>query len=369
MPKVLLLTAGYGEGHNAAARGLHAAFSELGAESEILDLFAITGGPLYERSRHGYVDLINHAPRLWAAVYRLIDALPVVSWTLPLLGGMQSALARVLEEKKPDAVISVYPLYGYLMERLFPLRSDRSFAFHTVVTDSITINSVWHRCASDSFLVPNEHSARVMMHAGVPERRLRVLGFPVPPRFARDRPVRPDPAPDQPPRVLYMINAGKDQAPGIVSRLLKIERLHLTVTVGRDEKLRARIEAAAKSAGRPVEIHGWTPHMPELLMTHHLLIGKAGGATVQEAIAALTPMLITQVVPGQEEGNAQLLFENGCGALCETPDALAETIERLFSNEAAEWRAWRQAIAGLSKPDAALQIARAILKESERASG
>jgi len=369
MPKVLLLTAGYGEGHNTAARGLHAALSEIGAESEILDLFALTGGALYERSRRDYVQLINRAPRLWAAVYRFIDVVPVVSWTLPLLGKMERALARILEEKKPDAVVSVYPVYGYLIERLFPRRSQRPFAFHTVVTDSITINSVWHRCASDTFLVPNEHSAQVMMHAGVPEGRLRVLGFPVPPQFARDRPARPDPAPDQPPRVLYMINAGKDQAPRIVSRLLKIARLHLTVTVGRDEKLRARIEAAARAAGRSVEIHGWTNQMPELLMTHHLLIGKAGGAAVQEAIAARTPMLITQVVPGQEEGNAQLLFENGCGALCETPDALATTIERLFAGDAAEWRAWERAIGVLSKPDAALQIAALLLKEIDSAPG
>jgi len=369
MPKVLLLTAGYGEGHNAAARGLQAAFTELGAESEILDLFAMTGGALYERSRRDYIGLINHAPRLWAAVYRLIDALPVVSWMLPLFGKMQSALARILEEKKPDAVLSVYPAYGYLIERIYARRSRRPFSFHTVVTDSITINSVWHRCASDSFFVANEHSAGVMMHAGVPEGRLRVLGFPVPPRFARDRPARPAPGPEQPPRVLYMINAGKEQAPRVVSRLLKIGRLELTVTVGRDEKLRARIEAAAKAAGRSVEIHGWTPQMPELLMTHHLLIGKAGGAAVQEAIAARTPMLITHVVPGQEEGNAQLLFENGCGALCETPDALATTIERLFAGDAAEWREWERAIGALSKPDAALQIAGAILKEIESERG
>jgi processive 1,2-diacylglycerol beta-glucosyltransferase len=367
MAKVLILTAGYGEGHNAAARGLHTALAELGAESEILDLFAMTGGAFYEHSRRDYIELINRAPRLWAAIYRLIDVLPVVSWTLPLLGRMRNALARVLKEKKPDAVVSVYPVYGYLMEQLFPRRSQRPFAFYTVVTDSITINSVWHRCASDSFFVPNEHSASVMMHAGVPEKRLRVLGFPVPPRFARDRPTRLDPVKEQTPRVLYMINAGKAQAPRIVSRLLKIDRLRLSVTVGRDEKLRARIEAVAKAAGRLVEIHGWTPQMPELLMTHHLLIGKAGGATVQEAIAARTPMLITQVVPGQEEGNAQLLFENGCGALCETPDALATTIERLFEGDATEWRAWERAISALSKPDAALQIASAILHEIQSA--
>jgi processive 1,2-diacylglycerol beta-glucosyltransferase len=45
MPKVIILTAGYGEGHNAAARGLQSAFSLSGADAEIVDLFALTGAP------------------------------------------------------------------------------------------------------------------------------------------------------------------------------------------------------------------------------------------------------------------------------------------------------------------------------------
>jgi len=72
-------------------------------------------------------------------------------------------------------------------------------------------------------------------------------------------------------------------------------------------------------------------------------------------------MLMTQVVPGQEEGNAELLFQNQCGALCPTPDALAAKIQQLFANGAAEWRTWEQNITRLSRPDAASQIARFLL--------
>jgi processive 1,2-diacylglycerol beta-glucosyltransferase len=155
-----------------------------------------------------------------------------------------------------------------------------------------------------------------------------------------------------------MINAGKDRAPAVVERLLRLNNLHLTVTVGRDEPLRARIEEVARSADKAIELHGWTDRMPELIMSHHVLIGKAGGATVQEAIAARTPMLITQVVPGQEEGNARLLFQNGCGALCETPEALAAQVHGLFESGAALWKRWEANIARLSRPDAARTIAR-----------
>jgi len=352
MSKVLLLTAGYGEGHNAAARGLHAALTERGAAAEIIDLFALTGGAFYERSRRDYIALINRAPRIWAAVFGLIDRVPIVPLTLPFLGKMRRALAALLAEKQPLAVVSVYPLYAYLIRQLYPDPAARPFAFHTVVTDSITINSVWYRAPSDTFLLPNDATARVMASAGVPAEKLRVFGFPVQPTFARARPPRPAPPP---PRILYMINAHPDQAPGIVARLLQIPGLQLTVTYGRDETLRQRLEAAV--AGRPIELHGWTDRMPDFLMTHHLLIGKAGGATVQESIAASTPMLVTQVVPGQEEGNARLLFENECGALCPTAEALAAKIESLFANDASEWRQWERNIARLAKPDAALQIA------------
>lgn len=364
---ILLLTAGYGEGHNAAARGLHAAFSQLGAESEIVDAFALPGGWSYNWSRRAYIDLINSAPLVWAAAFRAIDRFPIVPLTMPMLARERRALRRVFEEKKPTAVISVYPAYGYFIDRIFDGKPP--FKVHTVVTDSITVNSVWHKCSSDTFIVANRDTAQVMIEAGIDPAKIHTLGFPVPPRFANERIDRPAPGVNGPARVLFMINAGKDIAPAIAARILELKGVQLTVTVGRDEALRRRILDAAK--GRPIEIHGWTNRMPELLMSHHLLIGKAGGAAVQETIAARTPMLITHVVPGQEEGNARLLVQNRCGEVCDLartgrtaqiPKLLAETTARVFANGAAEWREWETNITRLSRPDAALRIAEFVLK-------
>jgi processive 1,2-diacylglycerol beta-glucosyltransferase len=356
MLDLLILTAGYGEGHNAAARGLLAASQELGIRAEIADCFTALG-ETYDLSRRQYLDVINRAPGLWAFMYGWVDRIPLVEFQLPLLASVGTELDRVISEKKPRVVVSVYPVYAYFISRLFS--ASRPFAYHTVITDSITINRVWHRAPSDTYLVPNEESAAVMRGQGVDPARIHTLGFPVNPRFAADRPVRPDPSEGA--RVLFMINAGKESAPAIVSRLLEIPKLHLTVTVGRDEELRARIESVA--AGRPLEILGWTPEMPKLLMTHHVLIGKAGGATVQETIAAQTPMLITQVVPGQEQGNAQLLFDNGSAALCPTPEAIAQTIEELFADDARLWREWYANISRLSRPDAALRLVERLVVE------
>ncbi|MDQ3624365.1 MAG: hypothetical protein M3463_18045, partial [Verrucomicrobiota bacterium] len=54
-------------------------------------------------------------------------------------------------------------------------------------------------------------------------------------------------------------------------------------------------------------------------------------------------------------------FENGCGALCQTPNAVAETLQRLFRDDAARWREWVANIARLSRPNAARDIARLVL--------
>lgn len=365
MARVLLLSAAYGEGHNAAARGLQVAMTALGAQAKTLDLFARTTGDWYQHSRRVYLELISRAPVLWAAVYRLIDDWPVAEFAMPAFAEMQTALAAHLKMEPPDAVVSVYPVYGYLMQRLYPDPTRRPFTFHTVVTDSITINSVWFRCGSDSFFVPNEETARIMAAAGVPPRKLHPLGFPVASPFADGRPERLPPGPASLPRVLFMINAATAQTLATLRRLLTLDGLHLTVTVGRDDLLRSRIEQLATASGRRIEIHGWTDRLPQLLMSHHVLIGKAGGATVQEAIAALTPMLVTQIVPGQEEGNARLLFENGCGAFCPSPQAVAETLQLLFREDAAHWREWVARMGRLSRPDAAREIARRVLGEQK----
>ena len=104
-------------------------------------------------------------------------------------------------------------------------------------------------------------------------------------------------------------------------------------------------------------ILGWTDEIPRLLLTHHLVVSKAGGATTQEAIAARCPMIVSQIVPGQEEGNCELLRRAGVGALATTPEAVLGTCREAFADGGAAWRRWRVALEKMSRPAAAREIA------------
>ena len=365
MKKILIFTAGFGEGHNTAARNVRDAVEHIApdeAKVEVLDLFDSCYGKLNDWVRKAYIAAINRTPRVWGKIYNVIDGTQFVESNMAILAKMKRAMSDLLAELEPDAVVSTYPIYNYVIDAIYSDGRPKSFAQITVITDSITVNSIWYRCTSDYFLVANDDTANVLRNAGVPEPQIRIFGFPVTYRFAEIPDSRYLNGEKEPRRVLYLINSGKKEAPALVRRLCERTDIRLTVTVGRDRALRKEIENEVKAPAHCVEIIGWSNRMPELLTTHHLVITKAGGATVQEAIAARTPVIISQVVPGQEEGNARLIVENDCGCLAPGPDEIVEALTGAFSHGEKGLKTWVDNISKLSKPDASLQIARFILE-------
>src|ERR1700758_1913502 len=364
MKQILIFTAGFGEGHNTAARNIRDALEVVAGNEvkvQIIDLFDRCYGRLNEFLRRAYIAAINRTPRVWGKIYNVIDGTQFVETNMPMLTRFKRAMSDLLRQLEPDAVISTYPLYGYVIDQVLPAGVPRTFTQITIVTDSITVNSIWYRCASDHFIVANDDTAAVLRAGGITDDRIHIFGFPVTHRFAEMVDHRFTGQDVGPKRVLYLINSGKKEAPSLVRRLSKRDDIRLTVTVGRDTALRRAIEAEVRAPGHRVEILGWTTKMPELLTSHHVIITKAGGATVQEAIAARTPVIISQVVPGQEEGNARLIVENDCGRLAPDPDSIVEALDDAFANGDTELNRWVDNISRISKPDASLQIARFIL--------
>lgn len=358
MKKILILTAGYGEGHNAAARGIRDGLTRVAPEAgvELHDLFAETYGMAHEWVRKGYLTLINRWPRAWGTVYQWLDRKTTVDRDLGrFFFPVKNKLAHVLARFQPDVVVSVFPPYPYMLTQI--LGAGRSCKSVVVITDSITVNAIWYRCSADYFLVPNEQSAAVVRAGGIAPEMIKTFGFPVSPKFADLPQDRPPPS-ESNRRVLYVINAGTQKAPEVVDKLLELN-VDLTVTVGRDEKLRHVIGAAA--ADRKIDIVGWTDQLPRILGESHILIGKAGGAMVQETIAARCPMIVNHIVSGQEEGNARLIIETNSGVIALSPDEVVAQVERAFADDAKQWREWETNISALSRPRASLDIAEFLL--------
>jgi processive 1,2-diacylglycerol beta-glucosyltransferase len=370
-PRVLIMTAAYGEGHNAAAHALATAFNEdAPGTAVVVDIFALSCPRLNSFVRRAYLAAINGTPRLWRHVYAWMDRPGFMDRGIGMLRAQSRMLESVILREGPVAICSTFPAYAALLQKL--AREGRVNIPHfNIVTDSISINSVWWRPGCDGWFVPNEDSAEVMRAAGVDAARLHVSGFPVTPYFRKNEGIvgRPSLAGGAAPRVLYIINSGTQNAEATARLLLAEDAWEVTCTVGRDESLRRTLLSAAANRGRRADILGWTDRIPELLMTHHVVVSKAGGATTQEAVAARCPMVVNQVVPGQEEGNCELLLRHGAGALATSPETVIATLRAAFADRGIGWESWRAALEPMARPDAARTIAAHVLAHVNRAAG
>jgi processive 1,2-diacylglycerol beta-glucosyltransferase len=337
-PRILILTAGFGEGHNSAAKNLKLALTECGAEVRVEDP-CMKGAPLSTKwVSLGYRAVTTYAPTVWKKIYRSTDEVDFSKRRSPIMRRMERCLSAMIEEFRPDVIVSTYPLYPYFLERIFEGRSQRPPNV-TVVTDSIEINSAWMKAPTDFWLVTDPITREELRKAGLPEEKLIDTGFPVNPVFSELAHL-PEEAPLFPFRVLFFATAKVTSVEEIPRAILNADpRTEVTVVMGRNlRRLYPYARVLSQAYPGRVTLKGWTRKVPQLLNSHHLVVGKAGGATVHEAIAAQCPMLVHHLVPGQEEGNLQLLDQLGAGQLADSAEEVSNAIQRMLAEDGLKWR-------------------------------
>jgi processive 1,2-diacylglycerol beta-glucosyltransferase len=345
-PRLLILTAAFGEGHNSAARNFALAAGIAGAATKVVDPCQTATPITTDLVARAYRFVTNHMPRTWARIYDMTDRCDFSKPRLPLMRKPENTLAEMVHDFHPDAVISTYPLYPYFLDRILRLPdAPAKFPVFTVVTDSLEINASWLRAPTDYWLVSDPETRKVMMAAGLPEERIIDTGFPVNPLFEKLTPVSVRDS-CEPFRILYFATANRGFILHHGRALLDASPdVKLTIVMGRNTRaLNKRARGLRKEYPGRVRLIGWTRNVPELMNRHHLVIGKAGGATVHEAIAARCPMLIHHLVPGQEEGNLALLRHIGGGDLADTAGDLQQRVEDLLADDACGWRRMKTAL-------------------------
>jgi processive 1,2-diacylglycerol beta-glucosyltransferase len=362
MKRVLVLTAGFGEGHNTAARSVREALEVAGgAEVLVGDLYANAAPGMNATVKVGYSIAINRAPWIWRLIFLWLDRPGWMEGAMWTTGALRKELERLIDEFRPDIIVSTYPLYAYLFRRIQKSRLGVRMPIVTVVTDSIGVNSAWHRCLSDAFIVADSETEQLLVSRGVPKEIVHPLGFPVAHYFAK---AAGQPVDSRPPwKLLFMPSTQVRLTLRQIEALTELPGVELTVVAGKHERIFDAVKESGLLEGGKGSLIGWTDAMPRLLCEHHVFIGKAGGAIVQEAIAARCPFVVSHLVPGQEEGNIELIERLDVGAQAlGKPEHLAAVVAEAFADDARVWRGWKQNLEKLDAADSAGRIARFLLE-------
>ncbi|MFO7254646.1 MULTISPECIES: MGDG synthase family glycosyltransferase [Limnochorda] len=364
---MVLLEASYGGGHAHAAAALAASLAELAPSLRVerVDVFDRISPALNEATRYAYIQCLIHVPLLWREVYERTRHVPPDSpWQL-LDRAAARRVGRFLAGKRPRAVVATHPGPARLAGALRAAGQLDAPVF-AVVTDYV-VHGLWAHPGVDWYLVGHEAVRDGLTARGIDPARVAVTGIPIHPRFGRpaDRErlrrawqLGPEPV------VLFMAgSAGLVRGMEDACRALVQAqgRFQLLVVAGRDGVLERRLRAAVAGAARPARVLGFVDRVDELMSLADLLLSKAGGLTVSEALAKGLPMVIYRPIPGQEEGNAAFLVAHGAARVTREPQELVAQVQHLLRSPGL--RAQMAAAASqLGRPQAGLAAAGLLLE-------
>lgn len=338
--RVLIFSATFGAGHVRAAEAVIEALrsAEPGAEITHLDFGAFVNKTFNKVIKNTYIEVIKHTPKLWGKFYYRTAKIPPHSVFQRFLNGIgRGELVKYIGSLQPDLVICTYPTVAGVLAEL-KQKKVLDVPLATVVTD-YAVHSQWVHPGIDLYIVGSEEVSDGLVQRGIEPDKIRVTGIPVNPRF--ERVIKRTEAAEKiglnPELLTFLVMGG---AYGVltgakrVCRLLGMSQVPVqTIAVcGRDEKLYRSLDEVVAEARNPIVRFGFVNNVEELMAASDLIITKAGGLTVSEALTRRLPLLIFKPIPGQEEENALFLKRIGAGRIAQTEEELEEVLQELLQH-------------------------------------
>jgi processive 1,2-diacylglycerol beta-glucosyltransferase len=290
-PRVLVVSASIGEGHDLPARVLvdDLLARRPDADARIVDALKVAG-PLVEKLVMGGSAFESRwGNRVFDVEYALITHVApvrrVVSWLGERLAG--AGMRRTIDEARPDAIVSTYPGATEVLGRM-RARGDLDVPVVSAITDLAALR-YWAHPGVDVHLITHPESAEeVRAVAGERTRVVAVRGlndprFAAPPTREQGRAALGLPAGG---KVVVVSGGGwgiGDLEGSIAAALALEDVVRVVVMCGRNESLRARLEQDFGERHERVVLLGFTDEVPELFAAADALVHSTAGLTVLEA--------------------------------------------------------------------------------------
>jgi len=341
--RALILTADAGFGHRSAALAVRDAVVDKYAEQmsvELLNPLDEPTTPSFLRdTQSDYDKYVKHVPELYQLGYEASDNLIPTAFLERSIGVLLVDTMRALFTKyKPDVVLSTYPWYQAAISTMFTGRKNKVPQF-TAVTDLSTVHRMWFHKKVTGCLVPNTLVAELGMSYGMPLEKIIITGIPVSPAISKEKrdknEIRKELGwqPDLP----TILAVGSKRVERLIDSLNVINHfgapIQVAVVCGRDENLFRELTHFEWHI--PAYIYEYSDQVATLMKASDLLLCKAGGLIVTEALASGLPMMLTEIIPGQETGNAEYVTAYGAADMAESPIAILECMNHLMKDDQA----------------------------------
>jgi 1,2-diacylglycerol 3-beta-galactosyltransferase len=374
---VLILTADAGFGHRSAANAIAAALKDRYNDEclvEILNPLEDRRTPFFLRdSQTDYDKLVRNSPELYRFGYDASDTSvtsAIVESALTVL--LYEVMRDIIRHFQPDVIVSTYPLYQSPIEAVFTMQ-NREIPLITVVTDLATVHRLWFNRTADACLVPTEIVRDLALNYGLVDEQIFVTGIPVNPQLAMDRRCPAELRAELGWRtdLPTVLAVGSKRVDRLLDTLNVLNHfglpIQLAVVAGNDQNLYAELELM--DWHQPVHLYEYASDVPLMMRAADCLVCKAGGLIITEALAAGCPMMLVDVLPGQETGNAEYVVGNAAGDLARSDVEVLEVFSHWMRDDRRLLKERARTAASLGRPQAAFDVADMVYQCSLRSPG
>jgi len=368
MKRILILMADYGYGHRSAANAISEALQEVhGQESEveIVNVWDDKRVPAFIRKNQAEYDkIVREMPELYKLGYQVSDnkaASNLIEDAVTLV--FFTVLRETIHKHRPDVIVCTYPLYPAILSAIFAI-DKRTIPVVTVVTDLATVNKIWFQTSVDLCLVPNQTIYDLAVKAGLPPEKVKITGIPVHPALAKGKQDQTALRLDLGWRtdLFTVLAVGSKRVENLYDSLRGLNHsglpLQLAVVAGGDNKLFKRLEETEWHL--ETHFYNFVTDMATLMRASDCVLGKAGGLTVTESLACGLPLILVNVIPGQETGNADYVVSGQAGDLAQEPIEVLEVMYHWLDKDKELYNLRVQNARQLGHPQAAYDVAKLV---------
>lgn len=373
-PRILIVYATAGAGHRRAAEAIAQALRVERPEADVqcLDVLEYTPRWFQRGYTWSYLFLVRHLSGIWNISYALLEY-PIIyrcvqpvrrAWNL----WVARAFVRLLRAQHPAAVVTTHFLSADVC-RTAKRAGWWNGAFIVVVTD-FHPHWFWVAPEAEAMVIGTAEGAAVLERRGVPRDRIHVVGIPIGRAFSMpaDRAALAQRWALTPQRLTVLVTSGGTTVgrfEQVVVELMALEarrpgRMQLLVVCGQDDRIRQRLVQRSVASAMPVRVFGFVEYMAELMAASDLIVTKAGGLTVSEALGRGLPLVLYHIIPGQERMNALYAQRHGAAVIAHRPRAVALAVEQLLDHPQ-RLGAMRAVTKTLSHSDASRRIVSEVL--------
>ncbi len=318
--KVLILSTKYGNGHHSIATQLKSYFEHEGDEVKVVNPHRDKNYYVTRFVEKVYTDIfcryahIKPLKILYAISFELFgNRFPNI---FSRFGTKQ--IKQLTDKYQPDLVIRTFPMHLPQLD----------MQVVTLITD-YGLSNVWMSQHNDVYIVGSEQvKAQLVKHGA--KQPVLICGIPVNPGFYQvNNKCKLENI------VFNMGVVGNGKVEHLKQEIIKLAQngIKCEIICGHNKRLYNKLIICFKNIEN-IYVHGFVSDMQAVYARNDLLVSKAGGITIAEAIASETPILINKKtsMSGQEAYNIKFIKEVEIGAVYSGYGEIIEAIWQLLEN-------------------------------------